>query len=101
MEASKWEDTVINKITMEELAKNSIGTTYLNVLMNIKEAVERQAKATWHARDKEVEEARKLGRKDALDWIHEHSRMTYGRAYGEITFDNANWQAKVKEWGIT
>jgi len=39
MEASKWEDTVINKITMEELAKNSIGTTYLNVLMNIKEAV--------------------------------------------------------------
>ena len=40
----------------------------------------------------------KAGRKDVVEWIEEHSRDTYVRAYGERTMDEAGWEAQKKIW---
>ena len=39
------------------------------------------------------------GIKEVVKWINKHSRNTYIRAYGERTFGEIEWQAKLKEWG--
>ena len=49
-----------------------------------------QAEITWPI-------AEKAGMKKVVEWVREHGRTTYERAYGEITLDSKNWQAFCKE----
>ena len=41
--------------------------------------------------------AKLAGMKKVVEWVREHGRTTYERAYGEITLDSKNWQAFLKE----
>ena len=53
---------------------------------------EAQAEITWHARDKEVEEAEKRGVKKVMDWIEHHG--------GTIDGVRNQWRAFLKDLGI-
>lgn len=94
-EASKWEETVIDINAW--LDRNGIDRAYKKDMKptyeHIKGDLEAQAEITWHARDKEVEEARKLGRKDERKTIGtflEESMETFYAIYrdsaGEQTY---------------
>uniref|UniRef100_A0A6M3LB61 Uncharacterized protein n=1 Tax=viral metagenome TaxID=1070528 RepID=A0A6M3LB61_9ZZZZ len=40
------------------------------------------------------------GVKEVVDWIDEHSRMSYERDEGEVAFSHVQWHTKLKEWGL-
>jgi hypothetical protein len=45
-----------------------------------------------------MEEAKKAGIKEVIDWINEDSRL---QPFTQVRMINeTNWQAKLKEWGI-
>ena len=72
--ASKWEETVMGDREtvallrgMPYLPSNEAG--WMNF---VRRCLLAQAEITWHARDKEVEEARKQGRKDVVEKLQEY-----------------------------
>ena len=40
------------------------------------------------------------GIRKVVEWIDEHSRMTYERGEGEVAFNHVQWHTQLKEWGI-
>lgn len=50
-----------------------------------------------------IEEGRKLGIKEVVDWIENNSGQIYSndtRHYHNIGISLTDWQAQLKEWGI-
>ena len=77
--ASTWEDTVMGNKQVDDIfcpvPRAKMPKHQALVTLNLPKQLpylEAQAEITWHARDKEVEEARKLGRKDVVDFIESH-----------------------------
>jgi hypothetical protein len=95
--AKTWEETVMIK---KELSKINDAmpseAKYGDVFLAI---ANKQAKLTWKAREPEIEEAKKLAKK-VVEWIDEHSRMTYEHGKGEVAFNHVNWHTRLKEWGL-
>jgi hypothetical protein len=112
-----WQDTLL---TDEQIGVTYRDTSHLppNLLVNVillsRTLNKAQAKATWEARQKEVEVAYKAGRQEVVDWVETHSPwFIAGR---DIATEGANemkqhcsyfpvirwldWQAQKKEWGI-
>ena len=74
------------------------------ILPDIKRVAQAQAEITWHARDKEVEEARKLGREDVVDFVEAeifevHTDIESGRPFltlrqgGVTCLEGMKWQS--------
>ena len=63
----------------------------------------KQAKITWEARQKEVDEAEQRGIKKVVDWIEANSHIHYTSAplkLKELAINKSMWQAFLKEQGV-
>ena len=95
-----YKETVMSEVVIEELAKNSQGTSYFNTKQNIKEAAERQAEITWPI-------AEKAGIKKMQDFIEKEFGYFIDKRLCKIIIDDggyygqegsiAKYQAFLKE----
>ena len=48
-----------------------------------------------------IQQAKKAGIKEVVEWIQEYSHLHYGSNQEELLFmPKNNWQFKLREWGI-
>ena len=86
----KAEDTIMH---LDDIDEGRMPDSYDSQ----RKALEKQAEISFNIGKNE---GVKMGMKEVIYWIKQHSRHTYGRAYGELTFSIEDWENKYKEWGI-
>ena len=105
-----WEETVLNEQEMAVIARESWQTRFTYPRL----ATLRQAEKTWHSRDSEIEDAKKLGYdarlEDAREVVREYTKDIEKAGMEKVVkwvnthwWDRADypeWQSFLKENGI-
>jgi len=108
--AKTWEETVMNvdeynRFTRDWYGERGIPALWMQadtLSAEYKATLEHQAKLTWEARQKEVDEAYQRGIKKVVEWIMKESwlentgQITIDTKYNRL-FDDDAWQAFLKE----
>jgi hypothetical protein len=94
--ASTWEDTVMSRARLQQDFEFEEGWGY-GIDDWLKAVLESQAKDTWYARDNEVEEARKEGQREMVEYLSDGSLCEHDVAKKSCAIC---WHKKLVELGL-
>lgn len=103
-----WQDTILDSeqrfaIYKEYMRERPKGLEPECDFAYLQKMLKAQAEITWKAREPELAEAHKVGRKEVMDWIQQNQILeeeTLPQITGVHVISDVKWQAKLKEWEI-